>query len=193
MKRFNRQVKDAEQQQKTPVTPAQPTRTAPQASNRTYKWDDRLLPIIEEFIRQEPAFHKKNELYQRMYVANNMKRSFGLPADDIVYYATPFGAFESTRIKGETGYIFAASGLWRRDKVWRTIKETHYTSEMFLNSEIQLEYGSKQIFSEHLIYRALTLEITNPDFIDNPGGEMSRLQKLLREKSVALEEGRSIL
>ena len=127
-----------------------------------------------------------------MYVANNMKRSFRLPVDDIVYYATPIGAFESTRVKGEWGYIFAASGLWKRDKVWGTIKETHYTWEMFLNSEIQLEYGSKQIFSENIIYRALILEIINPDFINNPGGEMSRLQKLLREKSVALEEGRPI-
>lgn len=183
--RFKKQTKEAQHQQEVPIKPAQ-------TGGRVYRWDDRLLPIIEEFIRQEPALRKRNELYQRMFVVANLKRSFRLPADDIVYYATPFGVFESTRIKGETGYIFAASGLWHRDKVWRTIKETHYTWEMFLNSEIQLEYGSKQIFSENLIYRALTLEIHNPDSLNNPGGEMSRLQKLLREKSVALEEGRPI-
>ena len=188
MKRFNRQVKDAKRQQKASAKPAQPTQTATQASNRTYKWDDRLLPIVKEFIQKDATFCKTNDLYRTDVVAQ-MRISFGLPAVDEIYYALATDGFFTRRsAKGNTGIIIASSGLWELETLPLKKSNYHITWEMILNGVVHA--ATKDRMFETINYKNLSYACPRYAFGDT--AVMSRLQKLLREKSVALEEGRPI-
>jgi len=185
MKRFNRQVKDTEQQQKAP---AQPTRTVTQTSNRTYKWDARLLQFVKKFIWEEPALCNTNVLnhHEGYDIVDQMQRNFGLSKFDTVYYAKPSGMF--SRKKYQVGVIISSSGLWYREGVFKINWAEHLEWEMFLNGIVHA--ATKDCHFETIDYG--NMHFTCPRWAFGETGAMSRLQKLLREKSVALEEGRPI-
>ena len=188
MKRFNGQVKDAKQQQKAPVTPAQPKRTATQTSNRTYKWDARLLQFVKKFIWEESALCNTNVLnhHEGYDIVDQMQRNFGLSKFDTVYYAKPSGLF--SRKKYQSGVIISSSGLWYREGVFKINWAEHLEWEMFLNGIVHA--ATKDCHFETIDYG--NMHFTCPRWAFGETGAMSRLQKLLREKSVALEEGRPI-
>ena len=185
MKRFNRQVKDTEQQQNAP---AQPTRTVTQTSNRTYKWDARLLQFVKKFIWEEPALCNTNVLnhHEGYDIVDQMQRNFGLSKFDTVYYAKPSGMF--SRKKYQVGVIISSSGLWYREGVFKINWAEHLEWEMFLNGIVHA--ATKDCHFETIDYG--NMHFTCPRWAFGETGAMSRLQKLLREKSVALEEGRPI-
>ena len=187
LKRFNKQVKDAKRQQKVSAKPTQLTQTATQTSNRTYVWDDRLLPIVKEFIQKDATLCERNDLNLTHTIAK-MRISFGLPVGDEIYHAFA-GVLTSSRNKGDRGTIIAASGLWDRDKILLLYAETCFTWEMFLNSDIETEFKNRnEIFCQRARYGEKLFNFTGWIY----GDAMSRLQTLLREKSVALQEGRPI-
>ena len=189
MKRFNKQVKDAKRQQKVSAKPTQLTQTATQTSNRTYVWDDRLLPIVKEFIQKDATLCKLNDLYRTNVVAQ-MRISFGLPAVDEIYYALATdGVFTRRSAKGNTGIIIASSGLWELETLPLKKSNYHITWEMILNGVVHA--ATKDRMFETINYKNLSYACPRYAFGDT--AVMSRLQKLLREKSVALEEGRPIL
>ena len=189
MKRFNRQVKDAKRQQKASAKPAQPTQAGAQPGNRNYyKWDDRLLPIVKEFIQKDATLCELNDLYRTDVVAQ-MRISFGLPAGDEIYYALATDGFFTRRsAKGKTGIIIASSGLWELETLPLKKSNYHITWEMILNGVVDV--ATKDRMFEIINYRNLSYSCPRYAFGDT--AVMSRLQKLLREKSVALQEGRSI-
>ena len=189
MKRFNTQVKDAKRQQKASAKPAQPTQAAIQPGNRNYyKWDDRLLPIVKEFIQKDATLCKINDLYRTDVVAQ-MRISFGLLAADEIYYALATDGFFTRRsAKGNTGIIIASSGLWEIETRPLLKRNYHITWEMILNGVVDV--ATKDRMFETINYRNLSYDC--PRYAFGETAVMSRLQKLLREKSVELEEGRPI-
>ena len=189
MKRFNKQVKDAKRQQKVSAKSAQPTQTATQTSNRTYKWDARLLQFVKKFIWEEPVLCNTNVLNHHggYDIADQMQRNFGLSYWDTIYYAKPSGMF--SRNKYQVGVIISSSGLWYREGLFKITWEEHLEWKMFLNGVVHA--ATKDCHFETIEYG--NMRFTCPRWAFGETGAMSRLQKLLREKSIALEEGRPIL
>ena len=195
MKRFNRQVKDAKRQQKVSVKPAQPARADAQSSDRKYyKWDDRLLPIVKEFIQTCPEIARLNQI-DNSTVRNGVLREFfanynsGYRPDreQNIYYMRSKGWDSRNRFR--IADVICSYGLYSGDFEKSLFKRDSYyrymSWEEFLNIEENWRGGTVWYKSSYA--RAYT----HFDFVYE-GDSMQRLQKLLRKKSVALEEGRPI-
>ena len=152
----------------------------------SYKWDVQLLQCVKKFIEEDPALRSTNIHNHRGDIVAQMRENFGLRHWDIIYYAMPAGIF--SRKKYQAGVIISSTGLWHRDGLFKIFVEEHLEWEMFLNGVVhgatrerpfeEIEYGN--------------MRFGCPRWAFGETGAMSRLQKLLREKSIALEEGRPI-
>lgn len=156
--------------------PPKPQGTPSQTGDRLYRWDDRLLPLVEKFIRNSQGFEKSNEVYQEA-IREPMRKNIGVPAWEDIYYVNTDTLFSSNK---KSGLIICQSGLYYR---WGLGFGNFYmTWAEFINCVItskkdgaeNIHRGSEWIIAFHV------------------SGAATKLQEFLRDKSIDLEKGRPI-
>lgn len=110
-----------------------PSTPMPPVSNRQHRWDDRLLPVIRRFVKEDPALNARNEVHKP--VAQLMKGHFNLPASETLYYAHNTAMFATS---GKEGEIFSSSGIYIRSTFLGVTLE-HVSWGEFLNAKLAVE------------------------------------------------------
>ncbi len=137
------------------------------SKKKSYKWDDRFLDIVQDFIEKNPRFHDTNEVNTKPDLLKRMMSSHAIPEKTPVYYMVDTGII----FHGKSGLMLSAKGISN----YSLFDMEKCSWKKFLNAEIALSNDEKY----HVI--------PGMSIIDRKY-ELDHLQVLLQEASENLEK-----